>query len=184
MDILPDILAPGLKLVVCGSAAGTRSAQAGAYYAGPGNQFWAMLHRTGITPALLRPQEFRTVIVHGVGLTDIVKKTFGSDLQLRAADFDGDGLRSRIESYEPAIFAFNGKRAASAFFGRPVEYGYQPGWDIGATRIFVAPSTSGAARKFWDEEIWRQVAEAASMIKATAYGSTTERIAANTESGR
>jgi TDG/mug DNA glycosylase family protein len=160
LDILPDILTPGLKLVVCGSAAGTRSAQAGAYYAGPGNQFWGMLHRVGMTPSLLRPAEFRTVVNYGIGLTDIVKKTFGADVELRQGDFDRDGLRFRIETYEPGVFAFNGKRAASAFFGRPVEYGYQNGWDIGATQIYVAPSTSGAARKFWDESIWRQVAQA------------------------
>jgi TDG/mug DNA glycosylase family protein len=168
MDILPDILAPGLKLVVCGSAAGTRSAQAGAYYAGPGNQFWRMLHRTGLTPSQLRPQEFRTVTDHGIGLTDIVKKTFGSDLQLRAGDFDREGLRIRIETYQPLILAFNGKRAASAFFGRPVVYGYQNAQDIGYTRIHVGPSTSGAARKFWDEGLWRQIAQAVSATRSGA----------------
>ncbi len=44
MDILPDVLAPGLALVVCGSAAGTVSARVGAYYAGPGNRFWPTPH--------------------------------------------------------------------------------------------------------------------------------------------
>jgi TDG/mug DNA glycosylase family protein len=161
LAILPDILAPGLRLVVCGSAAGTVSALAGAYYAGPGNQFWGMLHRTGLTPSLIRPADFRTVIGHGIGLTDIVKNAYGADTQLRAGDFDRDGLRLRIETYRPAILAFNGKRAASAFFGRPVDYGRQSGADIGTTHIFVAPSTSGAARKFWDEALWRQVAVAA-----------------------
>jgi TDG/mug DNA glycosylase family protein len=190
MDILPDILAPGLKLVVCGSAAGTRSAQAGAYYAGPGNQFWGMLHRTGLTPTLLQPREFHRVIDHGIGLTDIVKSTFGSDLQLRAADFDSAGLRVRIETHQPSILAFNGKRAASAFFGRPVVYGYQHGQDIGRTQIHVGPSTSGAARKFWDEALWEQIAAVVSATQPnacgqpSAYGSTTARIAANRDSGR
>ena len=117
-----------------------------------------MLYRTGLTPTQLRPQDFRNVIAHGIGLTDIVKATFGADAALRAADFDRDGLRLRIERFEPAFLAFNGKRAASAFFRSPVAYGYQIGRDIGRTRIFVAPSTSGAARKFWDEAVWRQIA--------------------------
>jgi TDG/mug DNA glycosylase family protein len=120
-----------------------------------------MLHRVGMTPTVLQPAQFRTVMAYGVGLTDIVKKTFGADVGLRATDFDRDGLMLRIETYQPAIFAFNGKRAASVFFGGPVEYGYQRGSDIGRTRIYVAPSTSGAARRFWDEGFWRQVAEAA-----------------------
>ncbi len=170
-DILPDILAPGLRLVVCGSAAGTRSAELGAYYAGPGNQFWAMLHRVGLTPRLLRPAEFHEVIAYAIGLTDMVKTNFGADSALRRGDADPDGLRRKIEACQPGILAFNGKRAAAAFLGGPVAYGYQPGRDIGATRIYVAPSTSGAARGFWDESLWRLVAEAA------GQGSTADRMA-------
>jgi len=177
LDVLPDILAPGLGLVVCGSAAGTRSAEVGAYYAGPGNQFWGMLHRVGLTPALLRPAEFRTVIQYGIGLTDIVKTSFGADSSLRAADFDREGLRRRIEIFQPGVLAFNGKRSASVFFGRSVDYGYQFRRDIGMTKIYVAPSTSGAARGFWDEGLWRLVAEA-------VQGSTADRIVASTVSGR
>ena len=170
-------MAPGLKLVVCGSAAGTRSAELGAYYAGPGNQFWGMLHRVGLTPTLLRPADFRTVIQYGIGLTDIVKTSFGADSSLRPADFDRDALRRRIETFQPGILAFNGKRSASAFFGESVSYGYQLSRDIGLTRVYVAPSTSGAARGFWDESLWRLVADA-------VQGSTADRIAASTDSGR
>ena len=61
----------------------------------------------------------------------------------------------------------------------PVAYGHQSGQDIGLTRIYVAPSTSGAARGFWNEDYWRLVAQAASV-----QGSTAEMIAASTESGR
>lgn len=154
-------MAPGLRLVVCGSAAGTRSAEVGAYYAGPGNRFWGMLHRVGLTPAVLAPAEFRSVLAYGIGLTDIVKTAFGPDSGLRPADFDRDGLRQRIETFQPRILAFNGKRSAEAFFGKSVAYGHQLSQNIGATRVYVAPSTSGAARGFWDEGYWRLVAEAA-----------------------
>jgi TDG/mug DNA glycosylase family protein len=33
--VLPDVLAPGLRVVFCGYAPGTASARAGAYYAAP-----------------------------------------------------------------------------------------------------------------------------------------------------
>ena len=160
-DILPDILAPGLRLVVCGSAAGTRSAELGAYYAGPGNRFWGMLQGVGLTPTVLAPAEFRGVLAYGIGLTDIVKTAFGPDSGLKPADFDREALRRRIETFQPKVLAFNGKRSASVFFGKPVAYGYQLNQDIGATQIYVAPSTSGAARGFWDEGYWRLVADAA-----------------------
>src|SRR3546814_13773735 len=48
--VLPDVLAPGLRLVFCGSAAGRKSAELGAYYAGPGNKFWPTLYEIGLTP--------------------------------------------------------------------------------------------------------------------------------------
>jgi len=153
-------LAPGLKLVICGSAAGTRSAELGAYYAGPGNQFWGMLYRVGLTPRVLKPAEFREVLAYAIGLTDIVKTNFGADSSLRRGDSDPAGLCQKIERLQPGILVFNGKRAASAFLGGPVAYGPQPGRDIGATRIYVAPSTSGAARGFWDEDLWHLVAQA------------------------
>jgi double-stranded uracil-DNA glycosylase len=181
LDILPDILAPGLRLVVCGSAAGARSAELGAYYAGPGNQFWGMLHRVGLTPRLLKPTEFRGVAAYGIGLTDMAKKSFGSDSSLHRGDSDPQGLRRKIEFHQPKILAFNGKRSGAAFLGGPVAYGYQPGRDIGVTRIYVAPSTSGAARGFWNEDLWRSVADA---VLAPDQGSTADRMAARTDSGR
>jgi len=162
MPILPDLLAPGLRLVICGSAAGRRSAEVGAYYAGPGNQFWGMLHRVGITPRVLAPAEFPALLGYGVGLTDVVKEAFGADSEIARHHFAAAStLEERIAAVRPVILAFNGKRSAAAYFGRTPAYGYQAGRDLGATRIYVAPSTSGAARGFWDEGIWREVARAA-----------------------
>jgi double-stranded uracil-DNA glycosylase len=41
--------------------------------------------------------------------------------------------------------------------GRPVDYGAQPERLVGA-ELFVLPSTSGAARGFWDEKHWLELA--------------------------
>jgi len=56
--MLPDVLRPGLRVVFCGTAAGAKSAQVRAYYAGPGNQFWATLSRVGLTRRRLAPREY------------------------------------------------------------------------------------------------------------------------------
>ena len=80
--ILPDVLSSGLRVVFCGSAAGMRSAEVRAYYAGPGNRFWPLLHGLGLTPRPLRPQEFREVLAYGLGLTDLAKTAFGPDGRL------------------------------------------------------------------------------------------------------
>ena len=155
---LPDVLGPGLKAIFCGSAAGRRSAAARAYYAGPGNRFWDILHRIGLTPHRLAPGEYNAVLAYGIGLTDIVKLRSGNDGDLRRGDFDAELLRQKITQYEPRVVGFNGKRAAQAFFAVPVDYGMQK-TKLGATEFFVLPSTSGAARKFWHEGPWRALGQ-------------------------
>jgi len=155
---LPDVLSPGLALVVCGSAAGARSAAVGAYYAGPGNAFWRTLAETGLTPRRLEPAEFVTLPSFGIGLTDLVKDQSGADSALDFARVDRNGLRAKIARYEPAALCFNGKRSACEFFGtKTIAHGWRDE-TIGATRLFVAPSTSGAARGAWDPQHWRELA--------------------------
>ncbi len=149
---------PGLDLAVCGAAAGRRSAEVGAYYAGPGNRFWRILHETGLTPRLLAPEEFRLLPEFGIGLTDLAKTASGPDSGIPRGAWDAGGLRRRIEAARPRILAFNGKNAARRFIGAArVGYGLQS-QRIGGTEIFVLPSTSGAASGYWDPGPWRELA--------------------------
>jgi double-stranded uracil-DNA glycosylase len=158
-DVLPDTLAPGLRLVFCGTAAGTASAKARAYYAGPGNSFWATLHAVGLTTEQLKPAEFRRLSEFGIGLTDICKVRYGSDEEVGTVEFDVAGLEAKIAAAEPARLAFNGKNAARGALERDVAYGLQDE-RLGGAELWVLPSTSGAARRFWNIEPWRELARA------------------------
>jgi len=162
-QILPDILFEGLDVVFCGSAAGSASAKAGAYYGGPGNRFWPILQESGLTPHLLEAHEFRSALQFGIGLTDMSKHQSGADSALSAAGDDPAALARKIGDYAPRVLAFNGKRAAAVFLRNVLEseiknYGLQPN-GLGNTAIFVLPSTSGAARRWWDAAPWRSLAE-------------------------
>jgi len=154
--ILPDVLATGLHLVLCGTAPSRASKEAQAYYARPGNLFWPTLHRVGLTPVLLRPEAYARVLEWGIGLTDVNKTEWGSDAELSVDAYDAPGLRRKIEAYQPAALAFDSKTAAKAVLGRPVGYGLQPE-RIGRTRIYVLPSPSGRARSHWDIRPWEEV---------------------------
>jgi double-stranded uracil-DNA glycosylase len=158
-DVLPDVLEPELRVVFCGTAAGTASARARAYYAGPGNAFWPALQATGLTPELLEPEEFRRLPEFGIGLTDICKVLHGSDAEVGTVEFDVDGLRSRIAAAEPGHLAFNGKNAAAGALERPVAFGLQEE-HFGGAQVWVLPSTSGAARRFWTIGPWEELAQA------------------------
>jgi double-stranded uracil-DNA glycosylase len=160
--ILPDVLAPGLRVVFCRTAPGTASARAGAYYAGPGNRFWQTLHEVGLTPRLLAPAEFARLPEFGIGLTDASKTASGSDLEVGRRGFDPERLEQAIAVVSPAHLAFNGKNAARAILGRAVDYGRQPE-RIGGAAVWVLPSTSGAARGFWDIAPWRELAAATAL---------------------
>ncbi|KRE08859.1 hypothetical protein ASE61_04745 [Bosea sp. Root670] len=161
-DILPDILEPGLRVVFCGTQAGAVSARRGAYYAGPGNKFWPVLHEIGLVPVRLWPEEFATLPRYGIGLTDVAKRSSGPDSALRGGHFDVAGFTARIAANRPRFLAFNGKRAAQVALGISegrLAYGPQADGLAGA-EVYILPSTSGAAAGFWSIEPWKQLAMA------------------------
>lgn len=157
-NILEDVLGSGMLIVFCGMAVGTQSKEAKAFFAGKGNKFWQTLRDIKLTDRKLEPCEYKQVKKYNIGLTDLIKKQFGSDNVVRVSDDDRDILRAKIEKYQPRILAFNGKKAAQLYFKkRKIEYGGQRNESIGATRIFVLPSTSGAANGYWNKAYWRKI---------------------------
>jgi TDG/mug DNA glycosylase family protein len=157
MAVLRDVLTRDLDVVFCGTAAGNESARRKAYYAGPGNSFWATLFRVGLTPQQLEPEQYEHLQCFWLGLTDLAKHTSGSDRDLLASDFDCKGLRKKILKYHPRVLAFTSKRAAEEFLGREVGYGLLLD-RIGDTALFVLPSPSGLAKRYWNERPWRELA--------------------------
>lgn len=155
--LLPDLLAPDLKLVFCGTAPSTASAKAKAYYAKPGNRFWPTLHAVGITPHRFAPGDYPQLLPLGIGLTDLCKIHSGTDAQLPADAFDSGAFQQKMAAYRPALIAFTSKNAAQTYLQHPVSYGLQTE-TIGASHLFVLTSPSGLATRFFDIEIWRQLA--------------------------
>ncbi len=159
--MLPDVLQENLKVVFCGTAAGKKSAELKNYYAHPGNKFYRILHDTGLTPRLLTPSEFCILPQFGIGLTDLNQSESGMDHQLSHAAFNISAFQQKMERYQPRIVAFTSKKAASKYFGvdtGKLQFGEQQ-QAIKNTRIFILPSTSGAAQTSWDEKIWYDLAK-------------------------
>jgi len=160
-DILQDVLQDGLRIVLCGTAVGTASAIAGAYYAHKQNKFWKILHETGLTPELLRPHQYRDLLRHRIGLTDFVKTHSGMDHQIPLSELTKISrarLNAAIATFQPEFLAFTSKTAGQRFLGSKRDYGEQTE-RIADTRIWILPSTSGAANGSWRPEIWHLFAE-------------------------
>lgn len=156
--VLPDVLESGLVVVFCGTAPSRRSAAEHAYYAHPGNMFWRALHTSGLTPRLLTPAEFRSLPEYGFGLTDLAKHNSGNDDQLPRDAFDVAALRDKIAHHAPRVVAFTSKHAARTVLGQAVGYGLQD-QRIANSDLFVLPSPSGQARRYWDLRPWQELAE-------------------------
>lgn len=156
--LVPDLLAPGLDLVFCGTAPSPASFQARAYYANPGNAFWPTLHAVGLTPERLTPDRYPELLTMGIGLTDLNKTEYGSDHELSPHAMDAAALHAKLRRFRPAAVAFTSKNAASLALGRKsLPYGRQIEPIEGAI-AFVLASPSGRARSFWTLAPWREAA--------------------------
>ena len=67
-------------------------------------------------------------------------------------------LSNAIATFRPQFLAFTSKTAGQKFFDGTRDYGEQLEL-IGDTRVWILPSTSGAANRNWRPEIWRQFAD-------------------------
>jgi double-stranded uracil-DNA glycosylase len=159
-DVLPDVLRASLRVVLCGTAVGTASARAGAYYAHKQNKFWKILHETRLTPALLSPHQYRELLRHGIGLTDFVKTHSGMDHQIPLAELAEDSreVACRDAKVPSGVPRLHQQDRRATVLGGPRAYGEQAE-QIGDTRIWILPSTSGAANGSWRPELWHRFAE-------------------------
>lgn len=156
--MLKDVLTHNLDVIFCGTAKGEASARKGFYYAGPGNKFYGILHQSGFTPNKLEPKDCYEINQYNIGLTDLVHTEFGNDNEISDESYDVESFIAKMEKYQPKYIAFNSKKGASFVFGfhgitKLVKYGLQDK-TIGKSKLFVLPSTSGSARRYWDEKYW------------------------------
>lgn len=160
-DIVADVLAPGLRVVFCGTRPSLASARRRAYYARPGNRFWPTLHAIGLTWEVLRPEAYGRLLSLGIGLTDIAKASAGQDMTMTKDDIDVQRLWESMRRYRPRILAFTSKTAAMHALGlrqtSALAYGAQPAL-IEGVEVHVLPSTSGLATSFWDIAPWQALA--------------------------
>jgi double-stranded uracil-DNA glycosylase len=145
LSAVPDVLGPDLEVVFCGINPGRVSAEAGAHFANPRNDFWRLLHEAGFTPRLYEPAEQFDLLGLRIGLTNAAPRTTKGSSDLRRGDFTGS--RERLErialELRPRAIAFVGKEAFRGTFRERPELGPQTR-TIDDVALFVLPSTSPA----------------------------------------
>jgi len=164
MNMILDILEPGLRVVFCGINPGKSSAHTGFHFAHPGNRFWKVIHQAGFTDELLKPEEEQRLLETRCGITMLVERPTvqASEVGLHELRTGGRELIKKIEDYQPAALAILGKKAfEQAFSVRGAQWGKQS-ITIGVTQVWVLPNPSGLNRATLDKlvEGYRELDEA------------------------
>lgn len=165
MAEIPDHLDYGLQVVFIGFNPSLRSGEEGHHYANPRNNFWRILHQSGLTPRLYTAAEDGDLLTLGYGFTNIVARpTRGIDEITREEYAAGRlELRAKLEEFRPQIACFVGKGVYTEFSRRTkADWGFQDdaGPQVDGVLEFVAPSSSGLVRMPMPEiiEIYRRLA--------------------------
>jgi TDG/mug DNA glycosylase family protein len=142
---VPDIIAPGLRILFCGINPGLYSGAVGHHFAHPGNRFWKTLHRSGLTPRLLQPFEERILLEYGCGITNLVERATAAAAELSNDELIAGrrSLAGTVGRYRPAVVAVLGIGAYRTAFGRREATMGPQGNGIGDSRLWILPNPSG-----------------------------------------
>ena len=152
---LPDLLRKDLDVVFCGINPALSAARAGHHFSSANNRFWRVLYLAGFTPHLILPEDDRTILQFGCGLTAAVERPTVGASELTSHEFrEAAGeLERKLLLYRPRYLAALGKPAFAAISrkGR-VEWGQQF-MRFGGADVWVLPNPSGLNRAFSLEEL-------------------------------
>ncbi|HEX2463234.1 MAG TPA: G/U mismatch-specific DNA glycosylase [Thermoanaerobaculia bacterium] len=155
---VPDVIAPGLRVLFCGINPGLYSAQVGRHFARPGNRFWKALHRAGFTEALYDSEQQGCLLERGCGITNLVARETASADQLEVEELRAGGraLERKVHRYRPAWVAVLGVTAYRAAFDESrARVGPQQRRLAGAG-VWVLPNPSGLNAHYRIEDLARE----------------------------
>jgi TDG/mug DNA glycosylase family protein len=142
---IPDLVSPGLNVLLVGINPGLMSAAIGHHFGNPANRLWPVLHLAGFTPRRLHPTESHDLLTYGVGITNLVARATAT-----AAELTNDEIRhgvapltTLVGSTRPRYVAFLGLTSyRTAFDRKHATVGEQPE-TLARSRIWLLPNTSG-----------------------------------------
>lgn len=149
-SLLPDILAKNLSVIFCGINPGQTAATAGHHFVNRSNRFWRVLHLAGFTPEQILPENDRSILTCGYGLTTAVARPTRRASDLSPEEFvrAASELKHKIASLTPCHLAFLGKAAYATIVKNPdIQWGSQDALFAGAS-VWVLPNPSGLNRNF------------------------------------
>ncbi len=170
---VPDLVAPGLRVLFCGINPGLYTAAVGHHFARPGNRFWPALYAAGFTPRLLAAAQEHELLPLGYGITNVVARATATAAELSPQEMAAGArtLQRTVRRYGPRVLAILGVGAYRTAFGRTqAAIGPQPE-TIGDTALWVLPNPSGLNANYTPADfarLFRALREAAEDASAPA----------------
>jgi TDG/mug DNA glycosylase family protein len=139
---LPEIVGPGMRLLVCGLNPSVYSADRGIAFARPGNRFWPAALLAGLVSRDRDP--WHALHAHGVGFTDLVKRASARADALGADEYRAgvERVTRLVETLRPAVVCMVGLTGWRSVVDRHAVAGVQAGGLAGAP-VYVMPNPSG-----------------------------------------
>jgi len=139
---LPDIVAAGMRLLIVGLNPSPYSADHSIAYARPGNRFWPAALAAGIVSVDRDPRH--ALHHHGIGMTDLVRRTTKRADELERAEFvSGFERVERLAAWlKPQAVCFVGLGGWRVAADRKASSGVQER-TLGGRPVYVMPHTSG-----------------------------------------
>ncbi len=139
---LPDTVAPGMRLLLCGLNPSVYSADRGMGFARPGNRFWPAALASGLVTCDRDPGHALTR--HGVGMTDLVKRATARADELTVDEYRTGAARVErlVRWLQPGAVCFVGLSGWRAVVDKKAVAGEQPD-GFGGRPAYVMPNTSG-----------------------------------------
>lgn len=140
--LLPDTVAAGMRLLVCGLNPSVYTADAGVGYARPGNRFWPAALASGLVTVDRDP--LAALSDHGVGMTNLVLRATPRADELSAAEYrEGVTRVERLVRWlAPGALCVVGITGWRHAVDRRAQLGEQPEL-LGDRPVYVMPNTSG-----------------------------------------
>ena len=143
--VVPDLVGPGLAVLLCGINPSLWSGLTGHHFANPSNRLWPVLHGSGWTGRRLHPSETGALLAAGLGITNLVPRATA-----RADELTDDELRdglprvaALVEQWRPRWVAFLGLTAYRVATGeRRAAVGPQDRL-VGGAPTWLLPNPSG-----------------------------------------
>lgn len=142
LHTLPDTVDANMTMLVAGLNPSLYAADAGVGFARPGNRFWPAMIEAGLVSAAR--DAIATLVKHGIGMTDAVKKATPRSAELTRDDYiEGFARLERLAAWlSPGVVCMVGLEGWRQAVDSRASVGLQR-QRLGGRPVYVMGSTSG-----------------------------------------